>query len=75
MKNGTYGALRGFSKLLSTGETPGLDVPGLDFVQIANGYGVAAESVSTTASLRAALIKALGSNLPSLIEINTQFEG
>jgi len=31
--------------------------------------------VSTTASLSAALIKALGSNRPSLIEINTQFEG
>jgi benzoylformate decarboxylase len=75
MKNGTYGALRGFSKLLGTGETPGLDVPGLDFVQIANGYGVVAESVSTTASLKAALVKALESDRPSLIEINTQFEG
>lgn len=74
MKNGTYGALRGFSKLLGTGETPGLDVPGLDFVQIANGYGVAAESVSTKEALQAALTKALESSSPYLIEIHTQFE-
>ncbi len=74
MKNGTYGALRGFSKLLGTGETPGLDVPGLDFVQISSGYGVAAESVSTKEALQAALIKALESHGPSLIEIHTQFE-
>lgn len=74
MKNGTYGALRGFSKLLGTGETPGLDVPGLDFAQIASGYGVAAESVSTREALRAALLKALESKKPSLIEIHTQFE-
>lgn len=74
MKNGTYGALRGFSKLLGTGETPGLDVPGLDFVQIANGYGVSAESVSTKEALKTALTKALESQTPSLIEIHTQFE-
>jgi benzoylformate decarboxylase len=74
MKNGTYGALRGFSKLLGTGETPGLDVPGLDFVQIANGYGVAAVSVSTKEALQAALTKALESQGPSLIEIHTQFD-
>jgi benzoylformate decarboxylase len=74
MKNGTYGALRGFSKLLGTGETPGLDVPGLDFAQIASGYGVAAESVSTREALHAALLKALESQKPALIEIHTQFE-
>lgn len=74
LKNGTYGALRGFSKLLGTGETPGLDVPGLDFVQIANGYGVSAESVSTKEAFETALTKALESQNPSLIEIHTQFE-
>ncbi|MDQ0618428.1 benzoylformate decarboxylase [Arthrobacter globiformis] len=74
LKNGTYGALRGFSRLLGTGETPGLDVPGLDFVQIASGYGVDAESVSTREALRAALLKALESQKPALIEIHTQFE-
>lgn len=74
MKNGTYGALRGFSKLLNTGETPGLDVPGLDFVQIANGYGVTAESVRTKEGLQAAFIKALESKAPTLIEIHTHFD-
>lgn len=71
LKNGTYGALRWFAKVLDTGETPGLDVPGLDFVRIANGYGVAAESVNTAEALRLALQRALASDAPSVIEVDT----
>ena len=47
LKNGTYGALRWFAEILDAGETPGLDVPGIDFVRIAEGYGVHATSVSS----------------------------
>lgn len=72
LKNGTYGALRWFAKLLDTGETPGMDVPGLDFVQIANGYGVAAERVNTVEGLASALQKALASTGPRVIEVDTE---
>lgn len=42
LNNGTYGALRGFAARLDTLDAPGLDVPGIDFVSLAAGYGVEA---------------------------------
>ena len=42
LKNGTYGALRWFSRLLDAETAPGLDVPGVDFFAIAKGYGIEA---------------------------------
>ncbi|MFE7199683.1 benzoylformate decarboxylase [Pseudonocardia alni] len=71
LKNGTYGALRGFAGLLGTGETPGLDVPGLDFVKISEGYGVPAVSVSDAASTAAALKDAFAADGPRLVEVVT----
>ena len=78
LKNGTYGALRGFADLLDTGETPGLDVPGIDFVQIAQGYGVEARAVTTGEEFVLALKSALDRPRPVLIEVATahlQFHG
>ncbi|MEU6267635.1 benzoylformate decarboxylase [Saccharopolyspora shandongensis] len=72
LKNGTYGALRWFSKVLDAGETPGMDVPGIDFVQIAGGYGVAATSVRTRAEFADALAAALRSGKPAVIEAETE---
>ncbi|MDA3627733.1 benzoylformate decarboxylase [Saccharopolyspora sp. WRP15-2] len=72
LKNGTYGALRWFSKVLDAGEVPGMDVPGIDFAQIARGYGVDATSVRTGAEFTAALKSALGAGKPVLIEAETE---
>ncbi|MEJ8280008.1 benzoylformate decarboxylase [Pseudonocardia spirodelae] len=71
LKNGTYGALRGFADLLGTGETPGLDVPGLDFVKISEGYGVPAVSVRDAAGAAAALKEAFAADGPRLVEVVT----
>lgn len=71
LKNGTYGALRGFADLLGTGETPGLDVPGLDFVRIAEGYGVPAVSARDAAAVAAALKEAFDADGPRLVEVVT----
>lgn len=71
LKNGTYGALRGFADLLGTGETPGLDVPGLDFVRIAEGYGVPAVSARDADSVAAALKEAFDADGPRLVEVVT----
>ncbi|MFZ2528655.1 MAG: benzoylformate decarboxylase [Rhodococcus sp. (in: high G+C Gram-positive bacteria)] len=73
LKNGTYGALRGFSQILGTGETPGLDVPGIDFVEIATGYGVAATAVATAEDFTTAFKDALTATEPHLIEVQTTF--
>lgn len=55
LRNGTYGALRWFADLLEVPDAPGLDIPGLDFCPIAEGYGVRAVTVTTAAELAAAL--------------------
>ena len=70
-KNGTYGALRGFADLLDTGETPGLDVPGIDFVQIAQGYGVEARAVTTGEEFVLVIKSAHDRPRPVLIEVAT----
>ncbi|OBJ99964.1 benzoylformate decarboxylase [Mycobacterium sp. 1245852.3] len=71
LKNGTYGALRWFAGVLEVGEVPGMDVPGIDFVQIAQGYGVSATSVNNVDDFAAAFKSALGSGMPALIEVET----
>ena len=71
LKNGTYGALRWFADLLDTGETPGLDVPGIDFVQIARGYGVDARTVCSGEEFVLALKMALEHSGPVLLEVTT----
>ncbi len=71
LKNGTYGALRWFAGILDAGETPGLDVPGIDFVRIAEGYGVQAKSVSTAKDFTVALEDALADTRPVVIEVLT----
>lgn len=74
LNNGTYGALRRFTRALDTGETPGLDVPDIDFVKLAEGYGVKAEKVSTAEDFKIALHRAFDSSSPTLIEATTYFE-
>jgi benzoylformate decarboxylase len=54
---------------------PGLDVPGIDFVSIAMGYGVKGVSAATAEELKQALTTALGSQSPTLIEVPTRAEG
>lgn len=71
LKNGTYGALRWFSKLLEAETSPGLDVPGLDFKSIAKGYGVEAVVTNTRAEFRDTFQAALKAKGPILIEVPT----
>ncbi len=72
LKNGTYGALRWFAEQLDAGETPGLDVPGIDFVEIAQGYGVTAAAVSSNEEFVHAFKSALSSGQAALIEVLTE---
>ena len=52
LKNGTYGALRWFAEVLQVRDVPGLDVPGIDFCALAQGYGVRAVQADTPGRLR-----------------------
>ncbi|MNF03981.1 Benzoylformate decarboxylase [compost metagenome] len=72
LKNGTYGALRWFADVLDVSDAPGLDVPGLDFCAIAQGYGVQAVQAATAEAFASAFSEALAGNRPVLIEVPTQ---
>src|SRR5699024_1955981 len=52
LNNHTYAALRSFSNHMEVKNAPGIDIPGIDFVRIAEGYGVSARAVETSAELR-----------------------
>jgi benzoylformate decarboxylase len=68
-RNGAYNILKSFARQLDTPNVPGLDLPGLDFVSLAAGYGCAAERVSDHGSLSDALRRGMSSGGPHLIEV------
>ncbi|MGV9991150.1 benzoylformate decarboxylase [Streptomyces sp. NPDC003374] len=69
LRNGTYGALRWFGGLLGVPDAPGLDIPGLDFTRIAEGYGVPARHAGDAGELRALLAERPDG--PRLIQMDT----
>jgi benzoylformate decarboxylase len=71
LKNGIYGALRSFGEALGTSEVSAFDLRGIDFVRIAEGYGVHATTVSSAEDFALALKDALARTTPALIEVTT----
>ncbi|MFD7701962.1 benzoylformate decarboxylase [Streptomyces caelestis] len=69
LRNGTYGALRWFGDLLGVPDAPGMDIPGLDFTRIAQGYGVHARHAGDIGELRALLAERPDG--PRLIQVDT----
>jgi benzoylformate decarboxylase len=69
INNAGYGAMRSFSKVLQVRNVPGLDVPGIDFVQIAQGLGCDAVRISKSSDLAPALKRGLAHDGVSLIEV------
>jgi benzoylformate decarboxylase len=69
LRNGGYGALQNFLGQLGVEKAPGLDLPGMDAVAIATGYGMAASRAGTQAELAAALAATAAPASPRLIEV------
>jgi len=69
LRNGTYGALRWFAGLLGAEDAPGMDVPGIDFVALAGGYGVCGVHAGSAEQLAELLAPA--PDRPLLIEVDT----
>lgn len=67
--NGGYGALRGFVDQLGVAGAPGLELPGIDAVRIAEGYGMSARRVDTGHELAAALKATAADAGPRLVEV------
>jgi benzoylformate decarboxylase len=51
LNNGGYAAMKAFGELLGVTDAPGLDLPGLNFEQLAAGFGLHATRVSTHSEL------------------------
>jgi benzoylformate decarboxylase len=71
LRNSDYSALKGFCDFTQVGRNvPGMDLPGIDMVRIAQGYGMAAEEVDRPEELESVFRKAFASPQPSLISVN-----
>jgi benzoylformate decarboxylase len=69
INNGGYGAMRSFSQVMQVRNVPGLDLPDIDFVKIAEGLGCDAVRVSRSSDLAGALKRGLAHDGVSLIEV------
>jgi benzoylformate decarboxylase len=69
INNAGYGAMRSFSQVMQVRNVPGLELPGIDFVQIAQGLGCDAVRVGKSSELAPALARGLAHDGVSLIEV------
>ncbi len=69
INNSGYGAMRSFSQVMQVRNVPGLELPGIDFVRLAEGMGCDAVRVSKAAELGGALQRAMAFEGTSLIEV------
>ena len=69
INNAGYGAMRSFSQVMQVRNVPGLDLPGIDFVKIAEGHGCDAARVTKATELQPALKRALAHKGASLVEV------
>jgi benzoylformate decarboxylase len=69
INNQGYGAMRSFSQVMQVRNVPGLELPGIDFVKIAEGMGCDAVRVAKSSELAPALRRALTHQGLSLVEV------
>ncbi|MBA2398284.1 MAG: benzoylformate decarboxylase [Bradyrhizobium sp.] len=69
INNSGYGAMRSFSQVMQVRNVPGLELPNIDFVKIAEGMGCDAVCVSKASELAGALKRGLAHQGVSLIEV------
>jgi benzoylformate decarboxylase len=69
INNAGYGAMRSFSQVMQVRNVPGLELPGIDFVRIAEGLGCHAVRIDRAADLTAALARAFSHPGASLVEV------
>lgn len=69
INNSGYGAMRSFSQVMQVRNVPGLELPGIDFVRLAEGMGCHAVRVSKAAELGEALKRGLAFEGTSLVEV------
>jgi benzoylformate decarboxylase len=69
LRNDEYAILKAFAVLEGTPGVPGLEVPGIDVVALADGYGCHAVRVETADAMRAEAREAFGRTGPTVLEV------
>jgi len=69
VRNGAYNILKSFAELLDTPGVPGLDLPGLDFLGLAQGYGCTSERVTSPDSLAEVIKRGIDMDRTHLVEV------
>lgn len=69
VNNQGYGALRGFAELMQSKSIPGMDVSGIDYVQLTTSMGCPGVRVTSHGDLTQALTRAHDASGPQLVEI------
>lgn len=69
INNSGYGAMRSFSQVMQVRNVPGLELPGIDFVRLAEGMGCHAVRVTKAAELGEALKRGMAHAGTSLVEV------
>jgi benzoylformate decarboxylase len=72
VRNGVYQALEDYGVYLGAEDLPGMNLPGIDFVSVAAGYGVQGRRVSTAVDMAEALKAAIDARKPSLLEVEVE---
>ncbi len=67
--NAEYAILKAFAKQERTPGVPGLDLPGLDCVKLAEGYGCTARRIEDPSQLTEALAQAWRTEVPLVLEV------
>jgi benzoylformate decarboxylase len=67
--NGEYAALKEFAELQKAPNVPALDLPELDIVSTAKGFGSAAVGARTKREIQEAFAKALNASGPTVIAV------
>jgi benzoylformate decarboxylase len=69
LRNGGYGVLQSFLGQLGVEKAPGLELPGMDAVTIAAGYGMQAFRAATAAELGVHFAEAGAGRPPRVVEV------
>ena len=69
LNNREYGILKSFGDQQKTPGVPGMDLPGIDFMALATGYGCFAIRATTSQEVARELKQALDRSGPTVIEI------
>jgi len=69
LRNGQYGILKSFAVLEETPGVPGLDIPDIDIVSLATGYGCEAVRISDLEALKSRVTAGFAGDRPLVIEV------